>query len=557
MTKMWCLVLTLSSMLLVGLVDAARNSQSASGADSSVPLVNISVVEGRPVELPCNITAPVHDTLDMVFWFKDGSARPLYSIDVRGKPLTEAKHSSSLFGQRAYFRTSIQEPAVLVLDDIKRHDAAIYRCRVDFHRGQSRSVRYNLTVIVPPEQLTILDMWGRIQNGTAGPYLEGDNLALTCRVTGGKPEPTVRWYVNGRLKNDDSYESTAGDVIEKKLTVNSLNRSHLFSNFTCQAHNTELVEPKQVSLILDLNLKPLTVTIRKTNGLDTGSESLKAGERYEVECETTGSRPPAVITWYKGKRNLKHVKEEKATLNTENRTISRVEFVPGTDDDGKSVTCRAENPNVTGLFLETSWRIDVVYAPIVSLRLGSTLNAGDIKEGDDVYFECQIKSNPPWSKLTWIHNGVVLTHNTSARIIWSNQSLVLQSITRSSAGSYVCAATNSINETRSESLDFRVKYAPVCKEDRIVIVGASRGESLEIACRVEADPPAHSFRWKFNNSGETLEVPAKRYSVEPADGQSILTYMPSAELDYGTLSCWAENSVGTQARPCLFQLVAA
>lgn len=90
-----------------------------------------------------------------------------------------------------------------------------------------------------------------------------------------------------------------------------------------------------------------------------------------------------------------------------------------------------------------------------------------------------------------------------------------------------------------------------------MVVGASRGESLEIACRVEADPPAHSFRWKFNNSGETLEVPAKRYSVEPADGQSVLTYMPSAELDYGTLSCWAENSVGTQARPCLFQLVAA
>lgn len=40
-----------------------------------------------------------------------------------------------------------------------------------------------------------------------------------------------------------------------RLTVNSLNRSHLFSNFTCQAHNTELVDPKQVSLILDLNCK--------------------------------------------------------------------------------------------------------------------------------------------------------------------------------------------------------------------------------------------------------------------------------------------------------------
>ncbi|KAJ8673809.1 hypothetical protein QAD02_005071 [Eretmocerus hayati] len=100
-------------------------------------------------------------------------------------------------------------------------------------------------------------------------------------------------------------------------------------------------------------------------------------------------------------------------------------------------------------------------------------------------------------------------------------------------------------------------YAPVCKEDKIVVVGASKGESLEIACRVEADPPAHSFRWKFNNSGETLELPPKRYSVEPRDGLSVLTYVLSSELDYGILSCWAENVVGAQAKPCLFQLIAA
>lgn len=42
--------------------------------------------------------------------------------------------------------------------------------------------------------------------------------------------------------------------------------------------------------------------------------------------------------------------------------------------------------------------------PIVSLNLGSTLSPEDIKEGDDVYFECHIRANPPWSKLTWVHD---------------------------------------------------------------------------------------------------------------------------------------------------------
>lgn len=99
--------------------------------------------------------------------------------------------------------------------------------------------------------------------------------------------------------------------------------------------------------------------------------------------------------------------------------------------------------------------------------------------------------------------------------------------------------------------------APVCKEDRIVVVGASRGESLNIACKVEADPPAHNFRWKFNNSGETVEVAQGRFSMETSSGVSVFRYTPTTELDYGTLSCWADNSVGRQARPCLFQLIAA
>lgn len=42
--------------------------------------------------------------------------------------------------------------------------------------------------------------------------------------------------------------------------------------------------------------------------------------------------------------------------------------------------------------------------PIVALQLGSTLNPDDIKEGDDVYFECHVRANPQWRRLTWLHD---------------------------------------------------------------------------------------------------------------------------------------------------------
>ncbi|KAG8222030.1 hypothetical protein J437_LFUL002792 [Ladona fulva] len=67
------------------------------------------------------------------------------------------------------------------------------------------------------------------------------------------------------------------------------------------------------------------------------------------------------------------------------------------------------NWNKNGIFSELKEVGSVDYAnkthpPIVSLRLGSTLNADDIKEGDDVYFECHVQANPPWRRLTWLHD---------------------------------------------------------------------------------------------------------------------------------------------------------
>ena len=36
--------------------------------------------------------------------------------------------------------------------------------------------------------------------------------------------------------------------------------------------------------------------------------------------------------------------------------------------------------------------------------LGPMINPTDLEEGDDVYFECNVKANPPAYKLTWWHN---------------------------------------------------------------------------------------------------------------------------------------------------------
>ena len=52
----------------------------------------------------------------------------------------------------------------------------------------------------------------------------------------------------------------------------------------------------------------------------------------------------------------------------------------------------------------TTTRLKLSDEPVVMLELGSNLNLSAIREGIDVYFECNIKSNPWVYKVSWRHN---------------------------------------------------------------------------------------------------------------------------------------------------------
>ena len=85
------------------------------------------------------------------------------------------------------------------------------------------------------------------------------------------------------------------------------------------------------------------------------SLTLVADRKYEIHCVTSGSRPDAIITWFKGKKSLKRIRD----YSKNNETTSILNFVPSIEDNGKMLTCHAENPNVAGMFIEDSWNMSV------------------------------------------------------------------------------------------------------------------------------------------------------------------------------------------------------
>lgn len=76
----------------------------------------------------------------------------------------------------------------------------------------------------------------------------------------GRPQPDVRWLINGQLV-DDQFEQNFGNVIENRLLSPSIKRSDLHSIFTCQAVNTHLMEPKEKNYVLDMYCKFFHISI--------------------------------------------------------------------------------------------------------------------------------------------------------------------------------------------------------------------------------------------------------------------------------------------------------
>ncbi|KAF4530083.1 hypothetical protein B566_EDAN001339 [Ephemera danica] len=264
-----------------------------------------------------------------------------------------------------------------------------------------------------------------------------------------------------------------------------------------------------------------------------------------------------------------------------NITTSVLTFVPSLEDGGKFLSCRASNPLIQDSALEDGWKLNihpvvfgmtcgavvrtsrnehsddlaVTDVPIVTLELGSNLNASTIREGVDVYFECNIKSNPWVYRVTWRHNGKMLSNNASAGTIVSNQSLVLQSVTRARAGLYTCVGSNQEGDGESNPVYLDVKYAPVCKPGQQNLFGVARQEAARIPCQLDANPTDVHFIWKFNNTSETIDIPQAHMNIDRA--RSVATYSPMTELDYGTLLCWGRNELGTQQQPCVFHIIPA
>ncbi|XP_063864675.1 LOW QUALITY PROTEIN: hemicentin-2-like [Scylla paramamosain] len=516
-------------------------------------VLEVRVVEGGLAVLPCNLAVDdPRDSVQLILWIKEGVHTPLYSYDYRellgGRPKETKPDANTTLARRTSFRTDTT-PAALLVERVEAEDAGVYRCRVDHLLSPTTNTRTNLTVIVPPSRARISWRLGNsglmpVDTPLVGPFLEGAAPTLVCTNDDGWPPPAVLWY-EGQKVIDDTYEVDSdlpsSGVVQNELSLAPLTRADLGRRLTCTASNTNTTQPSTTTVTLDLTLSIVGVRVEEV-------KSAWAGEETEVECKVWGSRPPPSVVWWLGSTMLapSHAKEEG------NVTISVLKLTPKAEDDGAMLICQATNEKLPDQAVQDSRLLSINYAPVVEVSLGRSLDPARIKEGDDVYFECSVKAKPSISKVAWRHNGVQLVAGKGVFV--SNMSLVVQRVTRARGGDYTCEATNARATSSSPALHLDVKYAPVCGRQERTQHSVAKLENAEVSCRVDANPPKVTFRWTFNNTRGDRRADGRFVVVGT---ESRVNYTPMNELDYGTLLCWANNSIGVQTHPCVFHIVAA
>ncbi|XP_059611203.1 protein turtle [Phlebotomus argentipes] len=524
------------------------------GCVKDVPQYSTEAVVGETLHLHCNVSTnpDTDDDVVLVLWYRQDKGTPIYSVDIRDQNFKGAKRWSDdgVFGNRAHFMFDKDFDhflGELTVQDAKESDAGLYRCRVDFKIAQTRNSMVNLTIIAPPDRIAIKDEADVERASVVGPYAEGDYVKLKCEVFGGRPPPKINWYRDGKHMMSDIQSSASGRNKMSIITFGPLARQDLNSVVSCRASNHPRAAHKEVTVQIDMNFAPLNVKLLGTH------QPLSEGRRYDLLCQSSGSRPPAVITWWLDSKRLEQSTE--MTSSNGNQTTSTLSIVFNRNDSSKFLCCRAYNHVVSSKSLEDGWKLDIQYIPETKIRLGTSLDSNSIYEGTDLYFDCLISAKPAVYRVEWRHNGRTLPHNQQQGIIISNQSLVLQGVSRSTAGNYSCVGFNAEGEGVSSPFELNVLYAPSCAPNQTRIYGVAKQENAQIKCTVEANPPEVEFRWTFNNSAESIDVAGGH--VSRFGTSSSVLYTPMTELDYGTLMCQATNKIGRQKVPCVFHIIAA
>ncbi|KAJ2953176.1 hypothetical protein O0L34_g749 [Tuta absoluta] len=498
---------------------------------ADAPVFHQEALEGGSTTLYCDSTPAItDDELMLLVWYRNNA--PIYSYDAR----IGIEWANPRFNSSGRLKSDLsQQPTAITISSLKEDDQALFHCRVDFALSPTRNLPVNLTVVVLPGEPFFMDELHNPVEKSIGPYHEGDTLVLNCFVIGGRPPPRISWYSGETLVDASDGDSEVPGMRENELYL-PLTRDNAAA-LSCRASNTKLAPPVVASLKIELYLPAYNVSIHWVEG--TVDETLQAGKPALVHCQAYGSHPQPDLSWWLDRRHL--TVHSNQTWNSTTRTAtSHLLLTPSVVDHGATLACVATNPAMApsrGSKADVI-TLNVTYGPIVEVSKLGDGRLNEVVELDSLHLECEVRANPPPERFMWYFNDSIIRPGS----IWgdevSSNRLYIEEATRRHAGSYSCAASNVVGETRSEHITVTVFFPPECTHRGITL------DKETLYCNVRALPAPDTYLWHVQPLGLDVQAVTSGSAKLPL---SQITGPLSGGLK---ASCEAGNGVASQEKPC-------
>uniref|UniRef100_A0A3B3DLS4 Uncharacterized protein n=1 Tax=Oryzias melastigma TaxID=30732 RepID=A0A3B3DLS4_ORYME len=370
--------------------------------------------------------------------------------DVQGLPRPSVTWQREGVPIAAGHRLAVLSSGALKFSRVTLGDAGTYQCVAKNDAGVA--VARTKLVLQPP----VLSV-PRVEY-TA---VLGQPVSLEC-VADGQPQPEVTWHKDRRPVADGAHTHVFSNGT---LAITSTQRSDA-GFYTCTARN--------VAGRASHDMRPPMIPPVQTE------LSVVQGFQALLPCAAQGFPDPRV-SWEKDGAIVPNLPGKFTFLRSGELIIERAE--PG---DAGVFTCVATNPAGSA---RQDIRLSINMRPVFKELPGDvTLN-----KGQSLLLSCHAQGTPPpvisWTVNNIPYEGVVDEAGRS--------SVIVENVTLSDAGTYVCVAENSVGAIRA--LSFVRVRPPVLKGEAHTSQTVIQGGSAKLDCPVHGDP-SPVIRWLRNGS---------------------------------------------------------
>ncbi|KAM6944598.1 hemicentin-1 [Lycodopsis pacificus] len=397
-------------------------------------------------------------------------------------------------------RLAVLSNGALKFSRVTLGDAGTYQCLAKSEAGVAVG-RTTLVLQVPP----VLSV-PRVEY-TA---VLGQPVSLEC-VADGQPQPEVAWLKERRPVIDGTHIHIFANGT---LAITFTQRSDA-GLYTCTAKNIAGRASHDMRLVIQV--PPMIPPAQTDLSVIQGFQAL-------LSCAAQGSPEPRV-TWEKDGAIVPKLPGKFTVLRSGELIIERAE--PG---DAGVFTCVATNA-------AGSARQDIRLS--INMRPAFKELPGDVtlNKGQSLALSCHAQGTPS-PVISWTVNSSPYPGATVDEA--GRSSVVVENVTMTDAGTYVCIAENSVGSIRALSF-VRIREPPVLKGEAIMSQTVIQGGSAMLDCPVHGDP-SPVLRWL--RGGKPL---LRSIRMQALRNGSLVIYSITA-ADEGEYQCVAESEAGTAER---------